>query len=196
MVDDNMKLFEVFCDFDTSSTMAWTLIQSYQLKDKDRFFDYSFVNNLPVNEDTPRWDLYRLSKSRMESIQQDSSKWRMTCRYDTDGLSYTDYVRGSNHNINILTYSGKECKEVEFIDVRGYNCEDCKAMVAQKFIRSFRIESYFSDTAENCAFTPKNGLNCHGYRGEDNFGFYRCPNPAHRCSSSPTSTTQTWFGGN
>ena len=119
--DANMKPFEVFCDFDPNSTMAWTLIQSYQLQNNALFMWHPFTHNFPVNEDTPRWDLYRLSKSRMESIQQDSSKWRMTCRYDTDGLNYTDYVRGSNDNINILTYSADDSKEFEFIDVRGYN---------------------------------------------------------------------------
>ena len=194
MFDVNMKLFEVFCDFDTNSTMAWTLVQSYQLHNKEKFKTHPLTKSVPYNEDTPRWDLYRLSKSRMESIQQDSSKWRMTCRYDTDGLNYTDYVRGSNDNINILTYGGAKCNEVEFVDVRGYNCEDCKAMVSQQADRHFRIESYFSYKNDNCSFKPKNSLECENNLGEDNFGFYLCLNPAHRCSSSPTSTTQTWFG--
>ena len=35
--DDGMKLFDVFCDFDLNSTNAWTLVQSYQLKNKDSF---------------------------------------------------------------------------------------------------------------------------------------------------------------
>ena len=122
----------------------------------------------------------------------------MTCRYDTDGLNYTDYVRGSNDNINILTTytsSHKKCSEVEFIDVRGYNCTQGTTVVAYRYIYSWTlyINSFWS--VKWCSFKPAGSLNCGG-RGEDNFGLYRCINPAHRCSSSPTSTTQTWFGGN
>ena len=185
-----MKPFEVFCDFDKNSNMTWTLIQSNQLKYKVQ--DRSYISDKAINEDNPTFDLYRLSKSRMESIQQDSSKWRITCQYDTSGVVYTDYVRGSNDEMNILTERrGATCVRVEYIDIRGENCQNCSAMF-------FQSDSYvlYSDSfhSYNCEFEPKNGLSCGG-RGEDNFGFYSCISPAHRCSATQTSTTQTWFGG-
>ena len=116
MLDDNMKPFEVFCDFDLNSSMAWTLIQSYQLRNKATFLKPFFKND-PVNEEIPAWDSYRLSKSRMTSIEEDSSKWRMTCQYDSDSVVYTDYVRGNNDKINILTFNGDGCLEVEHINI-------------------------------------------------------------------------------
>jgi len=33
-----------------------------------------------------------------------------------------------------------------------------------------------------------------GIAGEHNFGYYRTPNPAFRCSAGNDSTTQYWFG--
>ena len=116
----------------------------------------------------------------------------MTCRYDTDGLNYTDYVRGSNDKINILTYDGLNCEDVEFIDIRGYNCTDCRAIVAQTRTAVFHVDSYSSE--KHCSFKPRDSLAC-GDMGEDNFGIYACKNPLHRCSASETSTSQTWFGG-
>ena len=191
ILDDNMKPFEVFCDFDKNSSMTWTLIQSYQLKYKSEIIQQFY--DKPINEDSPAFDLYRLSTSRMKSIQQDSSKWRITCQYDTDGTVYTDYVRGSNDEINILTDLGEICMRVEYIDIRGQNCENCSAFIAQSNYQNLHFDSYYSGI-ENCEFKPKNSLSCRK-SGEDNFGAYNCRNPAHRCSASSTSTTQTWFGG-
>ena len=191
MLDDNMKPFEVFCDFDLNSSMAWTLIQSYQLRNKATFLKPFFKND-PVNEEIPAWDSYRLSKSRMTSIEEDSSKWRMTCQYDNDGVVYTDYVRGNNDKLNILTFSSHRCSEVEHINIRGYSCSYCTSWVAQFSNTVFHIDSYYS--YKNCDFKPAESLPCDG-SGEDNFGTYDCQNTAHRCSATATSTTQTWFGG-
>ena len=186
MFDTDKKLYEVFCDFDTNSTMAWTLIQSYQYKNNHQFKNNPLTKDRPVNEDTPVWHSYRLSKSRMKSIQEDSSKWRMTCRYDTDGLNYTDYVRGSNKELDILTYArGASCKEVEFINIRGHECTGCKADVFQGDTLTLHI--YPSN--KKCSFQVINFPDC-----EENFGYYNCINEKHRCTSSQKSTSQTWFG--
>ena len=190
VLDNNMKPFEVFCDFDKNSNMTWTLIQSNQLKYKVQ--DRSYFSDKSINEDNSTFDLYRLSKSRMESIQQDSRKWRITCQYDTSGVVYTDYVRGSNDEMNILTERrGATCVRVEYIDIRGEICQNCSAFFSQSDSHVLHSDSFRS---HNCEFEPKKGLSCGG-GGEDNFGYYRCINPAHRCSATQTSTTQTWFGG-
>ena len=65
-----MNVFDVFCDFDLNSTNAWILVQSYQLKNKDSFDYLHFTIDRPVNATSPRWDAYRLSKFRMQSIQE------------------------------------------------------------------------------------------------------------------------------
>ena len=188
-----MNPFEVFCDFDANSTMAWTLLQSYQLQHKSSY--RCLTLNYPTNENAPRWDLYRLSKPRMQSIHDDSSKFRITCNYDTDGLVYRDYFQAANDQINILTCTSADiCLLVEQIDIRGQGCEYCTAFISQggQWKSPLHSDSYHAQQF-NCEFQPSGGKSCNG-RGEDNFGLYNCVNEDHRCSASQSSTTQTWFG--
>ncbi|CAB3996089.1 Sphingomyelinase phosphodiesterase D [Paramuricea clavata] len=194
--DDNMNLFDVFCDFDSNSTTAWTLVQSYQLQNYHKFMK-SFNLDNPINENTPRWDFYSLSKSRMESIRNDSSKWRITCEYDTEGVVYTDYMEGWNDIIDIMTYEqfspsfvcSLDKHKIDYVDVRGQNCRNCTVPIIQAPYNPLHLDTYFS----MCDFKPTKSLYCDS-AGEDNFGRYLCTNPNHRCSSFPTATTQTWFG--
>ena len=193
--DANGEPFNVFCDFDTTnSSMTWTLIQSYMLENK-RHFQVPYSQDSPVNQNDPSWIQYRLSKSRMEFIQQDSRKWRLTCRYDTDGVVYTDYARGLNSQVNVLTLADDGCRNLEYINVRGYSCSSCSANMKQTGNYHTFIDSYYS--SELCDFKPANSKLCPSripMPGENSFGFYQCANPQHRCSSSINSTTQTWFG--
>ena len=188
-----MNLYEVFCDFDANSTMAWTMVQSYQLQHKSSFGRLTL--NYPINESAPRWDLYRLSRPRMQSIHEDSSKFRITCNYDTDGVVYRDYLLAANDQINILTYTNAEiCLLVEQIDIRGQGCEYCTALISQggKWKSPLHSDSYYAQRF-NCEFQPSGSEYCDDH-GEDNFGVYGCVNEDHRCSASQSSTTQIWFG--
>ena len=55
----------------------------------------------------------------MESIQNDSTQWRLTCRYEADGVVYIDFVRALNKELDILTFDGKgKCVNVEYINIR------------------------------------------------------------------------------
>ena len=193
--DDNTDPFYVFCDFDLNSTNAWTLVQSYQLQYQSSFEYLPFTKDLSINATSPRWDVYRLSKLRMKSIQEDSSKFRMTCNYDTEGVVYRDYLQVATDQLDILTFTnGDSCSRVERINIRGQSCENCTAYIYQGGAYKFALhsDSYYSSW-RGCEFRPTGGLYCTS-SGEDNFGVYRCFNPAHRCSSSQLSTTQTWFG--
>ena len=120
VLDVNDKPFKVFCDFDNTSSMTWTLIQSYQLKNNNNMKWLPLSKDFPRNENSPSWSYYRLSQSRMKSIQADSTKWRLTCRYDTDGVVYTDYVRGLNVETDIISQNNSACVKTEYINVRGY----------------------------------------------------------------------------
>ena len=196
--DDNMNPFNVSCDFDLNSTMTWTLVQSYELRKKDLFHHKAFNLNFSVDENTPCWDAYRLSKPRMQSIQNDSSKFRMTCNYDTDGVVFRDYLQAANDQMDIITFvNGGMCILVEWINIRGQECKYCTAFLYQggQYKDTLHSDSYLAAGHFGCEFTPNKGISCNG-PGEDNFGYYACVNPAHRCSSSQSATTQTWFGGN
>ena len=167
--------------------MAWTLILSFQLQNKSQ-------KGLSV--DTPLdqlWSSYRLSKSRIEHLFRDARKWRYTCRYDTDGLVYTDYVRFAKDKINPITLdSDWACFQAEYVNVRGYDCSQCTIAVSQ---RSYFLLHMDTSSWIGCSLVPGNLPGCATNYGEDVFGYYGCASSEHRCASSPTSTTQMWFGG-
>ena len=190
--DKNMRLFDVYCDFDFNSSLAWTLIQSYQLQNNSLFKSQPLMNHFLVHENTPRWDAYRIAKYRMRTIQADTGKFRVTCNYNTDGVVYRDYLQASNVQMDILTQvNSSNCLWVEWINVRGESCMNCTANVRQYLNGIFHFDSYYTG---DCDFKPSGSKSCSG-GGEDNFGIYECVNTAHRCSSSPSATTQIWFGG-
>ncbi len=200
MLDDNMVPFKVFCDFDPITNTTWTLVQSYQFRYTSTF-NTPYFKDRPVNEVTPRWDRYRLSKSKMQSVQDDSNKFRVTCKYDTDGVVYTDYLQVGKKQINIFTeYSSLPCTFVEYINIRGQNCSKCTACIHQTGVNVLHfhsVSSYYSETRK-CGFRPESTPECgdgKGY-GDISFGWYGCYNPENRCSSSKSATTQTWLGGN
>ena len=130
----------------------------------------------------------------MKSIQEDSNKFRVTCNYNTEGVVYRYYLQVATHQLNMLTATNLDsCILVERVNIRGQGCETCTAYIAQgRWNLALQRDSYYS-TARGCEFKPTGGLRCDGL-GEDNFGVYECVNPAHRCSSALSSTTQTWFG--
>ena len=189
--DNNMELFDVYCDFDFNSSLTWTLVQSYELQNSSLFKKQPLTKDFPVNQTTPRWDLYRISKSRMQSIQEDSGKFRVTCNYNTDGVVYRDYLQACKSEIDLLTLDFNGCMLVERIDVRGQNCRNCTAYIRQKSSSQIHFDSHHT---HGCQFQPSGSITC-GISGEDNFGYYVCVSNSHRCSSSPSATTQIWFGG-
>ncbi|CAB4025293.1 neurogenic locus notch homolog 2-like, partial [Paramuricea clavata] len=187
VLDDNMKHYEVFCDFDSSLNKVWTLVSSYQLQNKVNFNE-AYLKDWPVNENTPRWDKYRLSRSRMQSVQNDSSKFRVTCKYDTDGLNYTDYLEAKKEHIDVLNFKYRHvCSLVDYVNIRGDDCAFCTMILFQDPNYPLHVDS--SKTDNGCDFKSTGAEKCGG-PGEDNFGFYKCVNPAHRCSSSADATTQ------
>ena len=195
VINSDLGPFQVFCDFDSDSPMTWTLILSYKLENREDFRTPLFTDS-PINQNEPSWSRYRLSKSEMESIQEDSTQWRITCRYETDGVVYTDYVRALNNEANILhTYDiSTSCVKVEYINVRDQSCTQCTVMFWQtNNYGIFHFDSYY-ENFYSCSFKTSGYLECNR-DGEDNFGWYYCNNYRHRCSSSDEATTQTWFGG-
>ena len=199
VLDGNNNSFVVFCDFDKNSTMTWTLIQSYSIDSNNLFKKLPLFVDSQQDQNNPSWLQYRLSKSRMESIQQDSTKWRLTCGYQNDGVVYTDYLRASNSVINILTFqSNGICVKVEYINVRGSNCNNCTALMWQEDNVMLHFHSRRNDK-ENCYFKSVKPYVCTEMsqtKLEQIFGRYVCISSEHRCSSSGNATTQTWFGIN
>ena len=83
------------------------------------------------------------------------------------------------------------CQMYEYVNIRGNYCSNCTALTKQQEDVSWHIRSYNSIEV-GCEFDGKPG----GVPGEKNFGQFikRHKNLDHRCSFSPASTTQHWFG--
>ncbi|CAB4026225.1 Hypothetical predicted protein [Paramuricea clavata] len=132
----------------------------------------------------------------MQSIRSESTKWRITCCYDTtDDVNHRDYVRGSLSEVDLLHFNGEECVKVDHISVRGQSCRNCTAYAFQK-----DAIFHFPSKKGNCEFQTNDYKNCSAnetngiMKFESNFGFYGCANAQHHCSANVNATTQTWFG--
>ena len=147
-----------------------------------------FNENAPVNENAQNWNLYRLSLTRMQSLQAHSTNWRATCSYPTHGVDFRDYVRGNFKDFNIVDFLGiRQCKKVEYINIRGHKGTSLTA----KFWQIANSSMLHIDSSQSgCQFNPTSG----SMSNEDNFGYYGSINSKFRCTEGNHSTTQWWFG--
>lgn len=192
IVDQFNNSLPVYCDFHSEPGFAWTLIQSHSLQNKDLFNGKAFyLHNVPTNEDTPEWNSYRLSKSRMQSIRDVSSHWRATCNFLTDKINCRDYNRASfaENDFFAVPDINARCALYEFVNIRGNMCRNCTAYSPYGPSFGYHIDSWWQPA--ECDFDGRPG----GIEDEDNFGEYGHVNSAFRCSSSLTSTTEFWIGG-
>ncbi|XP_028391273.1 uncharacterized protein LOC114516098 [Dendronephthya gigantea] len=197
--DKNDNLFSVFCDFDEER--SWTLIQSFAFQERKRFKP-SFVLDRIRNQDAPNFQAYRMSKARMQSVAKNCTKWRITCDFrQGEKISYIDYVETSLTNLDILTFNGNRCVEVDYIDIRGTNCTNCTAFVLQshnKNVNPYYMGLHFDSflgPSFSCEHNARNGSKKCGKSGEDDFGFFDCRSTKHRCSAHNASLTSAWLGG-
>ena len=189
--DSQSNPFQVYCDLDSEVDFAWTLVQSFSLRNVNQFNTKRFVDDYPVNENyaTISWESYRLSLSRMQSIAGVSTHLRATCNFPDDGLVYIDYARAQLEGHDLFgTWSG-ECRVYELVNIRGIECRNCTAGTWQRAGKTWHINSYESALV-GCEFDGTVGSRV----PEQNFGRYQFKNPAHRCTSNEDSTTQYWFG--
>ena len=196
------ETLNVYCDFDSEPGAAWTLIQSYSLENgQSGGIDNDIFSTKPLFEDFPvngvfrdNWSSYRLSLDDMKLIRAYSTHWRATCEFPTIGIDFRDYFRVLLQDYDVIeeppmytTY----CKRYEFMNVRGNQCLNCYARTGVFEDRAPYILSYYLPGQGLCNFY---GRPYEGIVGEHNFGYYKTPNPAFRCSAGSNSTTQYWFG--
>jgi len=149
----------------------------------------TFLKNAPLNENSPNWELYRQTLTRMSQLSSLSTHVRVTTSFDKYGIDFTDYFRAKISDVNVMTFLGSgQCKMVEYINVRGHKGISLKAAFWQIDGRNFfHLDSSYT----SCDFKPNAGA----VDSEDNFGLYGSTNPAFRGSANSESTTQYWFGG-
>ena len=189
LYDNAGNSYPAYCDMKSEPGTAWTLVMSSSTKHRalPSFRSVPLNGNAPVNENAQNWNLYRLSLTRVRSLQAHSTHWRATCSYPTYGVDFKDYVRGNFKESNVVDYSGSgKCMKVEYVNIRGHMRMHLTARVWQSTSHFWHIDS----SSSGCQFDPRSGA----VSSEDNFGYYRIVNPKFRCNESPDSTTQWWFG--
>ncbi|XP_015766444.1 PREDICTED: uncharacterized protein LOC107345255 [Acropora digitifera] len=184
------SLFQTFCDFTSENGFVWTLLESFSLANNNHFKSQPFYKDYPVNQNSFKWNKFRLSLPIMNSTLSHSTHLRATCNFNTDGLVTTDYLRAKTTELNILLLKSYKCVTFEYINIRGYEAYNPSVSMIQVH------EHLHTDSHKggiHCSFdSAKNGSI--GGSGEDNFGLYGTVNHLHRCSSGNSSTTQWWFG--
>lgn len=187
----NDRFITVYCDMNSEQGAAWTLVMSFALRNKgiDQIRKNPIRTNAPVNENSPNWNIYRMSFSQMKFIKTQSSHWRVTCSFPTHGVDYKDYARANFADFDVTTFLGSAmCKKMEFINIRSHQCAQCTATWWQE-LNSFlaHIDSHYP----KCQLVASPGA----LSSEDNFGYYDFVNSKFRCTAGPDSTTNWWFGG-
>ena len=186
-------LYQTFCDFTSETGFVWTLLESFSLANNNHFKGQAFYKDYPVNQNSFKWNKFRLSLPIMNSMLSHSTHFRATCNF-TDGLLTKDYLRGKTTELNILLLNGGPCVTLEYINIRGHEGYSVSVwMIQNKPPQSSHIHTDSHNGGSYCQFnSAQNGSI--GGGGEDNFGFYATFNRKHRCSSRDSSTTQWWFG--
>ena len=194
MYDPTTKtLYQTFCDFTSETGFVWTLLESFSLANNNHFKAQPFYKDYTVNQNSLKWNKFRLSLSIMNSTLSHSTHFRATCNF-TDGLLTTDYLRGKTTELNILLPIDRTCETLEYINIRGHEGYNVSVwMIQDKPPQPSHIHTDSHYGGSRCQFnSAQNGSIGRG--GEDNFGLYVTFNRKHRCSSRDSSTTQWWFG--
>jgi len=179
----------VYCDFNSELGSVWTLVMSWSFANAQlpAFRSKSLTQDAPVNELSPNWEVYRMSKDQMNFLKAKSTHWRVTCQFDILDVDYKDYLRGNFDNFDITSFLGSRlCKEVEYINVRGIGSHTTATFWQGTNSALLHTDSSYG----GCEFDARAGAES----SEDNFGHYFYTNTAFRCTSGPSATTQYWFG--
>ena len=183
------SFYQTFCDLISENGFLWTLLESFSLANNNHFKAQAFFKDYPVNQNSFKWYKFRLSLPIMRSTLRHTTHFRATCNFNTDGLVTTDYLRAKTSELNILQLDSYPCVKMEYINIRGYHCYDCTALVGQNIKRHLHSDSSY--VVKSCQFTSARDSSV---ESEDDFGHYCTINPLHRCTSGDNATTQWWFG--
>lgn len=154
--------YDVYCNFDDTSAMAWTLVRSYS-RDNKHLQVSPFTKNTPVNEETPNWVSYSLSKSRIQSILQDSTKWRTTCNFElyvSSKQTSMDYIQANIATINILTYHTEGCVQVEYIRIGPKQDSNVTVYLNQTTDVTLHSLYKYPRDKNHCTFVPPDKVTC------------------------------------
>ena len=201
VVDSQSSEFKVYCHFDSDG--VWTLVQSYSYENI-RHGTNKFPNlktplseNKPVRENAPVWEAYRLSKSRMESIKNNSTFLQFTCNYEKPRvMNNSDYLQIflENNKFDVLEHKQQTWY---FAVGRGkigrYDISQCEIQLLQYAGSSLHVKFKHINQNHACKF---NTDTC--YHNKEFFGRYvhiaACVDKKPDCVKDANCTTQLWLG--
>lgn len=190
------EVINVYCSFTSGSGITWTLIESFALKNHEIYKQQPFTLNFPRNESNHQWEDYRLSRNAMSHIKSNAILWAASCCYEADGFVARDFIKGIMGDTDVLSLDGSQCAFVLQVNVRGIACRNCTAYVRQTDTRHAYVDSL--SKLRGCQWDGISGvlkqLKDGAVYTDSYFGFYHVYNPLHRCTASPSSTTQWWLG--
>jgi hypothetical protein len=180
-------IVSVYCDMSPNEP-GWTLIESWSLIHYDLYQERPFTQSFSTDEDTPNFDNYRLSKSRMDALVTDigSTKFRATCNANTVTDVYArDVIQARMSNLDILTEQTSACYTMEIINIRGESCTNCS--IAWMFYGHPYVD-WKQAQIMNCADLVYVGSGNGQY-----FGNYTIYNSDFGCTHTAQSTTNYWI---
>ena len=174
---------------------AWTLVESFVLKNIDivQFKKLVIKYDRQVRPKSPTWNLYRMSLPQMKNLKERSSHWRVTCDFQAKPANlFRDYAIARFKDFDLMTYiSGATCKLMAYVNVRGHHCAECTAHWKSHAHPTVGYAVHLDSSSTSCQLKASKG----SVSSEDNFGYYATINSEFRCTSSPSATTNIWFGG-
>ena len=193
LFDDHDKKHVAYCDLSSEPGAAWTLVMSWSRMYKDllQFRSKTFIQDAPINHNTPNWHIYRQTLARMKSLRSRSTYWRATCSFNLveQKIDYRDYLRGKFSDFDIMTFQGNgQCFRVDYVNIRGHAAG---AGTTAQFWQGIGYLLHIDSSRTGCAFKPNAGA----VPSEDNFGHYHSVNRNFRCTMGNDQTTNWWFGG-
>ena len=199
LFDNQKKRYVAYCDLSSEPGAAWTLVVSWNRASRSlpHFRTKTFLQNAPINQNTPNWNAYRQSLAQMKSLRSRSTHWRATCSFNQPSfqnlqkpIDYRDYIRGKFSDLDFMKFLGYgHCFPVEYVNIRGHAAGSGTTVQFWQLQNSYfpHVDSSFS----GCEFKPNSGA----VPSEDNFGYYHTFNSNFRCTLGDDATTQWWFGG-
>ena len=177
----------VYCDMESEPGSAWVLVISFSRENKDMsaFLSTPLHTRDPINQFDQNWSFFRLGTGMITQFKNESTHWRITCSFPQYGVNTSkDYVRAAFTDFDLMSDFWEECKKVSHISVMGQSCSECTAQWSQRNNATPHIAAVQDDLCD--IKSDKSGYNY--------FGSYSIYNPKFRCTESPTSTTNYWFG--
>jgi len=177
-------------DFNSEPGSVWTLVMSYSFEyfELPAFKSKSLTLDVPVNELSPNWEVYRVSKGQMNFLRAKSTHWRATCQFVVVDVDYKDYVWGNFAVLDSTKFQGvNTCKTVDYINIRG-NVGAQTTAVFWQLVDHYGLHA--ASGVYTCDFKSRPEQEDH----EDNSGYNFPSSDAFRCTSNLNATTQGWFG--